>query len=56
MGTDCFDGGVLHSNEQLKDKVISEITEALILVSLHLFTGRKTRTAAENPVKGTSQT
>ena len=29
MGPDCFDGGALHSNEQLKDKVVTEITEAL---------------------------
>ena len=37
MGPDCFDGGVLHSNEQLRDKVVSEITEALNSASIPTY-------------------
>jgi hypothetical protein len=37
MGPDCFDGGVLHSHEQLKDKLVSEITEALNSASIPTY-------------------
>ena len=56
MGPDCFDGGVLHSNEQLKDKVVSEITEALNSSSIptYLREGRLVplqKTLTKGPVK-----
>jgi hypothetical protein len=37
MGPDCFDGRVLHSHEQLKEKVVSEITEALNSASIPTY-------------------
>ena len=56
MGPDCFDGGVLHSNDQLKDKVVSEITEALNSASIptYLREGRLVplqKTLTKGPVK-----
>ena len=37
LGPDCFDGGVLHRNEQLKDKLITEIVEALNSASIPTY-------------------
>jgi hypothetical protein len=56
MGPDCFDGGVLHSNEQLKDKEVIEITEALNSASIptYLREGRLLplqKTLTKRPVK-----
>jgi hypothetical protein len=37
MGPDCFDGGVLHSNEQMKDKLVTEINDALNSASIPTY-------------------
>ena len=56
LGPDCFDGNVLHSNNQLKQKLVEEITNALNVASIpeYLRTGRLVplqKTQSKGPTK-----